>query len=151
MIVPSPGCGSPVDPEQNPGDWLWETAHSQSRKGLLLDDLDRDRECHLGVELAHHQVLAQVLDRRIEIEGAGLKLDARLRPDHRDDVGRGDRAEQPAAITEAVQNLFDPEEALPRLLKPKTTDQNDRSFKKLERAKRFELSTVTLARWRSTN
>ena len=67
-----------MDPGQNPGDWLWETAHGQSRKGLLLDDLDRDREGHLGVELAHHHVLAQVLDRRIEIEGAGLKLDSSL-------------------------------------------------------------------------
>ena len=78
-----------MDPRQNPGDWLWETAHSQSRTGLLLDDLDRDREGHLGMELAHHHVLTQVLDRRIEIERAGLKLDARLRLDHCDDVGRG--------------------------------------------------------------
>ena len=57
------------------------------------DDVDRDRERHVGVQLGRDGVLTERLD-RVAVQLSAIELDTGLLAHRVDDVGGGDRAEQ---------------------------------------------------------
>src|SRR5260221_4957941 len=59
-------------------------------------DLQSDAELDVGVELDRHLVAAERLDRLGHVQPAAVDGDAGLRLDRARDLGRGDRAEEPA-------------------------------------------------------
>src|SRR6266540_2173677 len=58
------------------------------------DDVDREREFHLGVELDGHLVATERLDWLGEVNLPPVELDARLIVDRRGDIGGRDRPVQ---------------------------------------------------------
>src|SRR5690606_40064551 len=79
---------------------------SQPRRASGGDDVELDGRGHVVVDPHGDLVGAQGLDRVAEDDGALVDLGAVLL-DRRGDVGRGDRAEQPAALTRADADVDD--------------------------------------------
>src|SRR5262245_46930061 len=81
--------------------WLVRSGRSAIRTrptpaGSLADYVDRDGELDIRVELDRHRVGAQRLDGLTQHQLAAVDAHVGLRLDRCGDVGRGDRAEEPA-------------------------------------------------------
>ena len=68
---------------------------------LLRDDGDDERNDDLGVETHRHLDLAELADRVVEHDAAAVDLDPGRLQQCGDDVGRGDRSEELAALARA--------------------------------------------------
>src|SRR5215510_12365331 len=87
------------------GRWRFRRRPSFERALSLLsfyDDFDRSR--HARTELCGHAVLAQLLDRRIQIEVFAIEVDTLL-VQRIGDVARGHRAEQLVALAGLRRDL----------------------------------------------
>ena len=98
------GCGVPKAPSPGCPDRCGPRPLRVQSVMLRRRDLEVDRERHVGVQLGGDGVLADRLD-RVDVEVAAIELDAGLRGDRLDDVGRRDRTEQAAFLAGLRRDL----------------------------------------------